>query len=578
MEVNDQEPNDNRIFLRSTDRKRLSETDIIRAISETWPELTLTKLRVHPSRLTAILETENHQSSQHILQNIRQLESKLKLPIIAEPYIKDHRRKTRSERKQPHAIAKDIPQEFELTEVAQAINQAVKKPPQHLIRLTCGLTGKPTKTVRIILQNQDEADYIIKNGILLAGILKIRCETPKDDSQKQRCFKCQNFGHDSWQCENVIRCRHCAGAHGYRDCTNRNTNPTCANCMGPHLASEKSCPKWRDYIKSLKDKADEKAAKNREYNTHQKRTESIKKSYVDAAKQTEETLKKELSENDQKIENCINEKLNQLQKTIEKHINQKIKEAIAPITAKIEHTNQTLNNLSHQLTTQNNALGNEMHATTAMIQRQMTKLQSDIFDQLNAQTMDIKTYISYCNEQLHKNDPPTETLLNESDTSLLERSQTDYVGAIVKPTTPQTPKTIQSPLSMQNPIEENFNYDISESLEKAATPKPVSPITCDKETTESNIKPQRYIDRDDTSNFLSQCNMSWDGYNYKLCEHCNFTKTLILQINASTIKGKSYTVKETQYHKTLIHEPRTECKCCAFRKQLNHICGVIPPR
>lgn len=59
-----------------------------------------------------------------------------------------------------------------------------------------------------------------------------------------RCYNCQRYGHKAKTCRGTKRCKVCAGAHDYKECTSKR-QPKCANCAGPHPASFSGCSRNR---------------------------------------------------------------------------------------------------------------------------------------------------------------------------------------------------------------------------------------------------------------------------------------------------------------------------------------------
>ncbi|EZA55559.1 hypothetical protein X777_03813, partial [Ooceraea biroi] len=46
-----------------------------------------------------------------------------------------------------------------------------------------------------------------------------------------QCFRCLDFGHISTNCKERATCGHCSGSHDTRECTCKDSEPTCVNCM-----------------------------------------------------------------------------------------------------------------------------------------------------------------------------------------------------------------------------------------------------------------------------------------------------------------------------------------------------------
>jgi hypothetical protein len=65
-----------------------------------------------------------------------------------------------------------------------------------------------------------------------------------------RCQNCQAFGHNKSKCRNTIKCPHCAGLHGHRNCPNKNLKK-CANCFSSHSAAYKGCPTYLRYVEKI---------------------------------------------------------------------------------------------------------------------------------------------------------------------------------------------------------------------------------------------------------------------------------------------------------------------------------------
>ena len=62
-----------------------------------------------------------------------------------------------------------------------------------------------------------------------------------------RCYRCQKFGHiySSAICKVTTSiCGKCnKPGHKYSECTNAEIQ--CANCIGPHTAADKKCPRYK---------------------------------------------------------------------------------------------------------------------------------------------------------------------------------------------------------------------------------------------------------------------------------------------------------------------------------------------
>ena len=62
-----------------------------------------------------------------------------------------------------------------------------------------------------------------------------------------QCFNCQSFGHSAKNCRSKQKCLICGESHSHEGCPNKEARkPKCANCKGPHVASYKGCPAYKN--------------------------------------------------------------------------------------------------------------------------------------------------------------------------------------------------------------------------------------------------------------------------------------------------------------------------------------------
>ncbi|XP_026471499.1 uncharacterized protein LOC113375767 [Ctenocephalides felis] len=80
------------------------------------------------------------------------------------------------------------------------------------------------------------------------SIFAVKCRVATYNRMIQ-CFNCQRYGHVTNQCKSKARCSHCSDEHKYKDCTNKQKNPTCALCQEDHKAMDKTCPKYEEHCK-----------------------------------------------------------------------------------------------------------------------------------------------------------------------------------------------------------------------------------------------------------------------------------------------------------------------------------------
>ncbi|KAL4122180.1 hypothetical protein QTP88_014555 [Uroleucon formosanum] len=66
---------------------------------------------------------------------------------------------------------------------------------------------------------------------------------PYRSSGPAQCYKCQNFGHSSLQCDHSSRCVICGDTHASNSCIKPlDVAPKCCNCSGAHTANYRGCP------------------------------------------------------------------------------------------------------------------------------------------------------------------------------------------------------------------------------------------------------------------------------------------------------------------------------------------------
>lgn len=70
-----------------------------------------------------------------------------------------------------------------------------------------------------------------------------------------QCFRCQNFGHASRNCNLPARCVKCIDDHASKDCPkkDRSTPAQCCNCKEEHPANYVKCAERQRYISRLKE-------------------------------------------------------------------------------------------------------------------------------------------------------------------------------------------------------------------------------------------------------------------------------------------------------------------------------------
>ena len=80
-----------------------------------------------------------------------------------------------------------------------------------------------------------------------------------------RCYHCQGYGHKANRCNSRLKCPICSKNHTYEQCTAKEQDreqqrATCPNCKGPHPASYKGCPKYKQVKSIIKTQTTEKVS------------------------------------------------------------------------------------------------------------------------------------------------------------------------------------------------------------------------------------------------------------------------------------------------------------------------------
>ncbi len=107
--------------------------------------------------------------------------------------------------------------------------------------------GQPTTRIRVDLRSNEEVQKIIRDSHIYIDSIRYPATPYKPLARIDRCYRCQQYGHKSGNCENKPKCYKCGEEHQYnRDCTN---TIKCANCSGQHMAGAPECPVKISYRK-----------------------------------------------------------------------------------------------------------------------------------------------------------------------------------------------------------------------------------------------------------------------------------------------------------------------------------------
>lgn len=101
-------------------------------------------------------------------------------------------------------------------------------------------------SIALYLSSKQEADELIHRKYLEVDGEVAYTKKYEQVAKPRRCFKCQKFGnHEARRCPaREPTCGLCARAgHVESDCASE--TPKCANCAGPHKASDRGCPEYK---------------------------------------------------------------------------------------------------------------------------------------------------------------------------------------------------------------------------------------------------------------------------------------------------------------------------------------------
>lgn len=113
------------------------------------------------------------------------------------------------------------------------------------------LKGKGTNTYSYLIVTDKTTNIGEVKKIKNVDHLKVSWETFQKRRTWSQCYRCQEFGHGSTNCNKTPRCVKCTGFHLTKDCpTTRteNSTATCCNCNGNHPANYSKCEKLLEYL------------------------------------------------------------------------------------------------------------------------------------------------------------------------------------------------------------------------------------------------------------------------------------------------------------------------------------------
>ena len=115
-------------------------------------------------------------------------------------------------------------------------------------RLISKKDGRVLEIFKLEIKDDTEAEALIAENLTcpVTGII-YRVEEFRTPISVQQCYNCQCFGHTAKTCRSKTKCLICGEDHHHKGCPNKETKQAkCANCKGPHVASYKGCPAYKN--------------------------------------------------------------------------------------------------------------------------------------------------------------------------------------------------------------------------------------------------------------------------------------------------------------------------------------------
>ena len=115
-------------------------------------------------------------------------------------------------------------------------------------RLTSKKDGRVLQMFKLEIKDEAEAEALISQNLTCHTTRIIyKVEEFRSPVSVQQCWNCQSFGHSAKTCRSKTKCVICGKSHHHKGCPNREKKqPKCANCKGPHVASYKGCPAFKN--------------------------------------------------------------------------------------------------------------------------------------------------------------------------------------------------------------------------------------------------------------------------------------------------------------------------------------------
>ena len=111
-----------------------------------------------------------------------------------------------------------------------------------------GQLSVKAKMFKLEIKDEAEAEALISQNLTchITGII-YKVEEFRSPVSVQQCWNCQSSDHSAKKYRSKTKCLICGESHHHKGCPNREKKqPKCANCKGPHVASYKGCPAYKN--------------------------------------------------------------------------------------------------------------------------------------------------------------------------------------------------------------------------------------------------------------------------------------------------------------------------------------------
>lgn len=166
---------------------------------------------VKPNRL--VLKMENKEELKNLAEKIEKNEKMLNLGSVR--IIKELKNKL---------ILFGIPEEIGENELMEEL-KSLEELKSREIRILKFFKGRKDILHAIIQVDNYTREILLKKKRILVDLVPVRIGEYKEI---KRCYRCQSYGHLSYDCKQEIKCAICQGQHDTRTCTE--TEATCCYC------------------------------------------------------------------------------------------------------------------------------------------------------------------------------------------------------------------------------------------------------------------------------------------------------------------------------------------------------------